>query len=129
MNASRAELANRSSPDASVAPRRIVHPGRGRQHGAKRRAGTLKNRPATNHKCLISSHFSSLTRATRSASEVELGLLSEDARVASHAAFRVATSARADSSARARCSAPRLTPSARTKAMSLTPRKPKNPVR
>ena len=33
MNASRAELANRFSPDASVAPRRIVHDVQGRQHG------------------------------------------------------------------------------------------------
>ncbi len=33
MNASRTELANRFSPDASVAPRRIVDPGQGRQHG------------------------------------------------------------------------------------------------
>jgi polyisoprenoid-binding protein YceI len=37
MNASRAELANRFSPDASVAPRRIVHPVRGRQHGPIKR--------------------------------------------------------------------------------------------
>jgi polyisoprenoid-binding protein YceI len=37
MNASRAELANRFSPDASVAPRRIVHHVQGRQHGPIKR--------------------------------------------------------------------------------------------
>ncbi len=37
MNASGAELANRFSPDASVAPRRIVHHVHGRQHGPIKR--------------------------------------------------------------------------------------------
>src|SRR5258708_36980992 len=37
MNASRAELANRFSPDASVTPRGIVHPVQGRQHGRIKR--------------------------------------------------------------------------------------------
>jgi len=37
MNASRAEPANRFSPDASVAPRRIVHHVQGRQHGPIKR--------------------------------------------------------------------------------------------
>jgi predicted ABC-type ATPase len=45
----------------------------------KRALAHTEDRPATNHKCLISSHFSSLTRATRSDSEVELRLLSADA--------------------------------------------------
>jgi len=37
MNASRAELANRFSPDASVAPRRMFNHVQGRQHGPIKR--------------------------------------------------------------------------------------------
>jgi hypothetical protein len=38
MNASRAELANRFSPDASVAPRRIINRVQSRQRDARRQA-------------------------------------------------------------------------------------------